>query len=215
MRSNLGHGVFQRKNFRTILLVAYLILWLVFAIAPHDRTAWLLENLLVVLFAALLIFTSRWFAFSNESYLLMAVFLALHAAGAHYTYTHAPLGEWLKEWLHLSRNHSDRIIHFGFGLFMAYPARELLWRLARIGPMAAIWLAVAGVLAASTLFEVAEAAVAEIVSPGSGPQWLGGQGDVWDAQWDMTLALTGAIAAMLLTWSVEFVTSRQTHDRGG
>ncbi|HYJ06272.1 MAG TPA: DUF2238 domain-containing protein [Chthoniobacterales bacterium] len=212
MRSNAGRAISRGKTFRAILLAVYATLWTVLAIAPRDRTAWLLENLLVVLFAGLLIFTYRRFAFSNQSYLLITAFLCLHAFGAHYTYTHTPAGEWLKEWLQLSRNHFDRIIHFGFGLLMAYPARELLLRLARIEHAAAFWLPVAAVLAASTLFEVTEAVVAQIVSPGSGPQWLGGQGDVWDAQWDMTLAFTGAMAAMLL-WSLGFMTSRQRRDR--
>ena len=209
---NAEHPISRGKTFRAILLAVYATLWTVLAIAPRDRTAWMLENLLVVLFAGVLIFTYRRFAFSNESYLLITAFLCLHAVGAHYTYTHTPAGEWLKEWLQLSRNHFDRIIHFGFGLLMAYPARELLLRRAWIEHASAFWLTAAAVLAASTLFEVVEAAVAQIVSPGSGPQWLGGQGDVWDAQWDMTLAFLGAMTAMLLRWSLEFVTSRKRRD---
>src|SRR5438067_2445028 len=84
--------------------------------------------------------------------ILIAVYLILHAVGAHYTYALTPLGEWLKKTFDFSRNHFDRIIHFSFGLLMAYPVREILLRIARIPRVAALWLTVATVLAASTAF---------------------------------------------------------------
>jgi putative membrane protein len=191
----------RANRFLIFLLLFYAIIWIALAIAPRDRAAWVLENLLVVLFVGALAFTFRRFAFSNRSYLLIAIFLSLHAVGAHYTYAQTPFGEWLREAFDLSRNHFDRIIHFSFGLLMAYPVREVLLRVAKVHRVVALWMAVASVLAASTIFEIVEAIAAETVSPGEGPRWLGGQGDVWDAQSDMVLAFIGAAAAMLLTWS--------------
>ena len=213
MPSKPEHGVSRGKAFRAILLAAYATIWVLLAIAPRDRAAWVLENLLVVFFVGALVFTFRRFAFSNRSYFLIAIFLSLHAVGAHYTYAQTPFGEWLKEAFDLSRNHFDRIIHFCFGLLMAYPAREILLRVAGIHRVAALWLTVAAVLAASAVFEIAEAVAAQIVSPGEGPRWLGGQGDVWDAQSDMVLALIGATAAMLLTWSRGIPMTRKTNGR--
>ena len=201
----------RANRFLTFLLLLYAIIWIALALAPRDRAAWMLENLLVVLFVAALVFTFSRFAFSNRSYFLIVTFLSLHAVSAHYTYAQTPFGEWLKEAFDLSRNHYDRIIHFSFGLLMAYPVREVLLRVAGIPRVAALWLTVATVLAASTVFEIVEALAAQIVSPAEGPRWLGTQGDVWDAQSDMVLALIGATAAMLLTWSRGMTNSRRTH----
>jgi putative membrane protein len=204
---------FRANRFLTFLLSLYAIIWIALAVAPRDRAAWVLENLLVVLFVGALAFTFRRFTFSNRSYFLMAIFLSLHAVGAHYTYAQTPFGEWLRQAFDLSRNHFDRMIHFSFGLLMAYPVREVLLRVAKIPRIVALWMAVASVLAASTLFEIVEAIATEAVSPGEGPRWLGGQGDVWDAQSDMVLASIGASAAMLLAWSRGISNSRRTHGR--
>jgi putative membrane protein len=208
-----GSSSLRTNRFLLALALIYGIIWIFLAFAPRDRAAWVLENLLVVFFVGALVFTFGRFTFSNRSYFLIATFLSLHAVGAHYTYAQTPFGEWLKEALDLSRNHFDRIIHFSFGLLMAYPTREVLLRVGQVPRAAALWLAVATVLAASTVFEIVEALAAEVVSPGGGPQWLGGQGDVWDAQSDMLLALIGASAAMLLTWSRGISNSRRTYGR--
>ena len=91
------------------------------------------------------------------------------------------------------------MIHCAFGLLLAYPLRELMIRTGGIRPGAASWMAICLILAMSTFFEVIEAIVAERISPGAGPAWLGAQGDEWDAQFDMGVALLGAMAAMLIT----------------
>lgn len=206
-----GSSFLRTNRFVVALAAIYGIIWVLLAFAPRDRAAWVLENLLVVFFVGALVFTFRRFTFSNRSYFLIAAFLSLHAVGAHYTYAQTPFGDWLKEAFDLSRNHFDRIIHFSFGLLMAYPVREVLLRVARLSRIVALWMAVAGVLAASTVFEIVEAIAAEAVSPGEGPRWLGGQGDVWDAQSDMVLAFIGAAAAMFLTWSRGIPSSRKTN----
>ena len=98
----------------------------------------------------------RRFQFSNLSYALIAIFLALHAVGAHYTYAKVPAGFWMADWLHLSRNHYDRVIHFGFGFLLLYPMRELMMRRAGANGKWASWLAVAALAALSSCFEVVE-----------------------------------------------------------
>ncbi len=190
-----------RRNRLLQGLVAWLLLfWLVTALAPYNRFDWLLENLLVFICGATLVATYRTFAFSNRSYLLLTLFLTLHLIGAHYTYAETPFGFWLQAWFGFSRNHYDRIVHFAFGLLIAYPMRELLQRLARVRIGWSYFLAVTVVLAFSGLYEIVEAWVAMIVSPELGAAYLGTQGDVWDAQSDMGAAFLGAVAAMIFTW---------------
>ena len=179
------------------LIVALLLLvWLWAAIAPLSRSDWLLENLLVLFYGALLAATYRYFAFSPASNWLFALFMALHLYGSHYTYSEAPLGYWLKDAFGLGRNPYDRLAHFSFGLLLACPLRELLQR--RAAP-AARWLdllALTLVMAMSAFYEQLEMLAALLVSPELGSAFLGTQGDEWDAQKDAGLAMLGALLAL-------------------
>ena len=190
----------RENRFLQLIIVGYAVIWIAMAIAPRDWPTWLLENILVAIAIGVFAISYRRFAFSNLSYLLIALFLALHAIGAHTGYLHAPIGAWLRDIFELRRNPYDRVIHSAFGLLLAYPLRELLVRTGGIGGWAANWLPVILVLAASTCFEVIESVIGEMVSPGNGLAWLGAQGDEWDAQLDMGVALLGAATAMLITW---------------
>lgn len=192
-------GQFRDNRFLQLLLLWLAGLWIVTAIEPFDRRDWLLENLLVFIYGALLLLTYRRFAFSNLSYGLFGVFLSLHLIGAHYTYAETPFGFWLQDALGLSRNHYDRIVHFAFGLLIAYPFRELLIRFAGVKPRWSYLLAVIMVLGFSGFYEALEAVVAVAVSPELGAAYLGTQGDEWDAQKDTALAALGAIVAMAVT----------------
>ena len=193
------------KPFRTNRVLQGLVLWLIViwiitAINPYYPKDWLIENLLVFVYAALLIFTYRRFQFSNFSYALFTVFLSLHLIGAHYTYAETPLGFWLQPIFDFDRNHYDRIVHFSYGLLCAYPLREILLRQATVIQSWSYFLAVTGILAFSAFYEVLEAVVAVLVSPELGAAYLGTQGDQWDAQKDSFLAFLGAIIAMLVNW---------------
>lgn len=178
------------------LLCWYGLLWIVLAIAPRDRQDWLLENLLALTAVVVLTATYRRFQFSTPSYVLITTFLSLHAVGAHYTYAEVPVGFWLQHLFGLSRNPFDRLVHFSYGLLLAYPLREVLIRLAGVGRFWSFYLAVSGMLAQSGFFEIVEALVAQIVSPELGAAYLGTQGDEWDAQNDMIAATAGALLCM-------------------
>ncbi len=175
-----------------------LLLWVVCAIEPFSRRDWLLENLLVFFYGGLLGVTWQRFRFSELSYLLFTVFMSLHLVGAHYTYAEVPFGFWLQEELGLARNHYDRIVHFCFGLLLAWPLREWLVRVTGVVRGWSYFMAVVMVLAFSGFYEVMEALVAMIVSPELGAEYLGTQGDEWDAQHDTFLAFAGSILAMFL-----------------
>ena len=182
---------FRERRLLHVLCICYAIIWIVAAIDPVKRSDWLLENLLVFVSVPVLAFTYRRLPLSDGSYVLFFLFLVMHAVGAHYTYAEVPFGYWLKEWFYLERNHFDRIVHFSFGI-MAYPVREIFVRMTKVGGFWALVLPAAIIVSFSGFFEILEAIIATLVNPELGAAYLGLQGDVWDAQKDMGLAVLGA-----------------------
>jgi putative membrane protein len=108
------------------------VFWIVAAIRPLDRQAWILENILLLVFVGALTLTWRRLRLSNTSWVVIAAFVILHTIGAHYTYEKMPLGIWAKNFFHLSRNHCDRFAHGAFGFLLAFSIRELLLRFSGI-----------------------------------------------------------------------------------
>ncbi len=196
------HPNFRKNRLLQGLTVWYFAIWIWAAIAPHDRFDWLLENILVFILAGVLVATYRKFPLSDLTYLLITVFMTLHTIGSHYTYSEVPFGYWLKENFAMSRNPFDRIVHFSFGLLMAYPIREIFLRVVNTRGFWTYYLPLDVTMAFSCVYEIIEAAVAWTVSPELGDAYLGTQGDIWDAQKDMLLATTGAIIAMIVTATV-------------
>jgi putative membrane protein len=189
---------FRSNRFLHILIVLFLGAWLLSAIRPAIPEDWLLENLLVFFLVALLAASYRWLAFSELSYLLIFVFLCLHECGAHYQYSDAVPGEWLKPLLGTARNHYDRVVHFAFGLMLAYPQREVLMRKASLRGGWANTLPLFTTLALGAAYEIIEAIVASIVDPANAQAFLGLQGDPWDSQEDMFMGLAGASISMVV-----------------
>ena len=201
-------GQVQPRQGPVLVMVAWLLLlWLATAIEPLNRRDWFLENLLVFFYAGLLLATYPRFRFSLRSYLLFTIFMSLHLVGAHYTYSEVPFGFWLQDALNLGRNHNDRIVHFSFGLLMAYPLREWLLRVTGVRRGWSYFMTVVLVLAFSGFYEVMEGIVAMIVSPDLGMAYLGTQGDQWDSQKDTFLAFSGAVVAMTVTATAVRTTS--------
>lgn len=199
---------FAKNHFLHVLMAWYLGVWIITAIHPLDRRDWMLENILAVAFIVLLVITYRRFPLSELSYLLIAAFLTLHAVGAHYTYAEVPLGYWIKDWFGFDRNHFDRLVHFSFGLLLAYPVREIFLRVASARGFWAYYLPLDVTLAFSAIYEIVEWLVAVIVAPEAGAAYLGTQGDIWDAQQDMLAAGIGALLCMLITASVRRYTRK-------
>jgi len=190
---------FRDHRLLQTLVVWYAAVWVATSIAPLDRHDWFLENILVFAVMALLIGTYRVFPLSDLSYLLITAFLTVHAIGAHYTYSEVPFGFWIQRTFGFARNPFDRIVHFSFGLLMAYPIREVFLRVANARGFWAYYLPLDVTLAFSAVYEIMEMVIATMVAPGTGDAWLGTQGDVWDAQKDMGLAALGALLCMCLT----------------
>jgi putative membrane protein len=205
---------FRKNRLLQGLLAGYLLFWTAMAVDPYNRSDWLLENLLVFVAVPALLITYRRFPLSDTSYLLITIFMTLHAVGAHYTYEKVPMGYWVQEILGLGRNHFDRLVHFAFGLLIAYPMREGLIRLAGVRSGWAYYLPASGVLSWSGLYEIVEFGTAVIVSPELGTAYLGTQGDVWDAQKDMAAALGGAALCMAATAALHRIFSRPSGSPG-
>jgi putative membrane protein len=167
-------------------------------IAPHDRPTWVLETFPIFIAAPLLIVTARRFPLTPLAYRLIFLHALVLMLGAHYTYALVPIGAWLQEAFDLSRNHYDRLGHFMQGFAPAMIAREILLRTSPLRPGKWLFTLVAAVsLAISACYEFIEWAAAVILGQGA-DAFLGTQGDVWDTQWDMFLALLGALGSQLL-----------------
>ena len=202
-------GRFRGHRLLQALVAWYALVWVVTAVHPFDRSDWVLENLLVAAMVVLLTSTYRVFPLSDLSYLIITVFMTLHAVGAHYTYAEVPFGFWMRDHLGFARNPFDRVVHFSFGLLMAYPIREVFLRVANARGFWAYYLPLDVTLAFSALYEIMEMVIATIVAPGTGDAWLGTQGDIWDAQKDMGLAALGALICMVITATVRTMRAQQ------
>jgi len=187
----------SRRAFLALCVVAAIgLVWS--GIGPVDRLTWWLEVAPVIIAVPLLAATLARFPLTWIVYLLIAVHAAILMLGAHYTYAKVPLGFWLQEALEFSRNPYDRIGHFAQGFVPAMVARELLLRHTPLRRGGWLFTIVAGMsLAISACYEFIEWWAA-LIGGGSAEAFLGTQGDVWDTQWDMFLALCGAISAQLL-----------------
>jgi len=200
---------FRDHRLLQALVAWYALVWIVTAIGPLDRHDWFLENLLVFGVVLVLVATYRVFPLSDLSYLLITLFMTLHAVGAHYTYSEVPLGFWLRDTFGFARNPFDRVVHFCFGLLMAYPIREVFLRVANARGFWAYYLPLDVTLAFSALYEIMEMVIATLVAPGTGDAWLGTQGDVWDPQKDMGLAALGALICMVATATLRTLRARR------
>lgn len=167
------------------------------AIGPLDRLTWWLEALPVLIVLPLLAATYSRFPLTPLAYALIWVHCLILLVGAHYTYAEVPPFNWLRDFFDLGRNHYDRVGHFAQGFVPAIVARELLLRTSPLRPGRWLFVIVAlsclGISAAYELIEWAAAAV----SGEAAEAFLGTQGDNWDTQKDMALALIGAVCAQL------------------
>ena len=180
------------------LIVVVLSAQIMLGISPKaDRMTWALENVPVWFGVGLLAFTHRRFPLSSLCLHLFAVHSIILAFGGHYTYAKVPLGDWARDAFGLARNHYDRVGHFAQGFIPAIFARELLLRktpLQRGGWLN--FLTVCVCLAFSAGYEFFEWWVA-VFTGEAASDFLGTQGDPWDTQWDMFMAMVGASCAVL------------------
>lgn len=192
----------QRPSaYEIVLLVVVTAVFVWSAISPHDRFTWVLEVFPVLLGVPVLVYLYPRFRFTPLVSTLIAVHAVILMVGGKYTYAEVPFGFWMARTFHFTRNHYDRIGHLAQGFVPALIAREVLIR--RSPLRGSRWLpffVVCFCLALSALYELIEFWTA-IATGSASDAFLGTQGDPWDTQWDMMLALIGAIVALTLLGS--------------
>ncbi len=180
---------------RRILLTVIAVCLLLSGIGPKDRLTWLLEVLPILIGAPILMQTAATFPLTPLLYRLLAVHAMILIVGGHYTYAEVPVGRWIQEAFGSARNHYDRLGHFIQGFVPAIVMRELLLKTSPMRPGRWLFFVVCSAcLAFSAFYELFEW-VAALTLGQSAKEFLGTQGDQWDTQWDMFMALVGAITA--------------------
>lgn len=193
-----------------LLLLAVLLAVFAFTLftTPEGKLNWLLETGPGLVGIAFLAGFYRRFPMSRFVYLGVFVHVLVLVYGGYYTYAKAPLGEWMREAFHFQRNHYDRIGHFMFGFVPVFVIREVFMRNKSLQLKQSGWLnfiLVSVVLGLAAGYEFIEWWAALLLDPEGGDKFLGSQGDIWDAQWDMLFAGIGATVGLL--------TLRTLHDR--
>lgn len=184
-------------SLRMVLLAVVVVALIASAIAPHDRAVWLAEVMPVLIALPMLVASARRFPLTPLVCWLIALFALILIVGGAYTYSRVPLGEWLQALFGFERNPYDRIGHVFQGVVPAMLGRELLLRTSPLRPGKWLFaLLVLACLGISACYELVEWAAAVFWGDGS-VAFLGTQGDPWDAQWDMFMALIGATLALL------------------
>ena len=202
----------RHRSYLVILAIFFSGWWVALAIHPLQRKDWILENVLALAAVVLLAVFYRRLMFSRVSYTLIFVFMCVHQVGAHYTYSEVPYDAWFQKltgrtfnslvgW---ERNNFDRVVHFSYGLLLAYPVREIFLRVVNVRGFWGYFLPLDLVMSTSMLFELIEWGAATMFGGDLGQQYLGTQGDVWDAHKDMALASLGALVAMSITAAINW-----------
>lgn len=181
-----------------MLLLAGILLLCLSAIHPHDYTTWWLETMPIFIAVPILIATYKRNELTPLVYRLLFVHALILMLGGHYTYAEVPLGYWMEEWFNFTRNNYDKIGHFAQGFVPAMLFRELLLRHSPLRQGKLLFTLVAACcLAVSACYELIEWAAAVALGQGAN-DFLGTQGDIWDTQSDMLMALIGAVSAQVL-----------------
>lgn len=193
-----------------VYLIIFLIQFTILAIQPYDRQDWLMENLLVFIFIILVFRYQNTYSLSNFSWTLIFIFMVLHETGAHFNYSNVPYDDFLiqhfdfslNHFLGWERNNFDRIVHFAYGLLITLPYQELIQQNNNGRVRGSYMSSLNIIISTSALYEILEWGVAEIFGGELGIAYLGVQGDVWDAQKDMLLAIIGSCIVIVFALSV-------------
>ncbi|MBA3496954.1 MAG: DUF2238 domain-containing protein [Gemmatimonadales bacterium] len=201
----------QPSRYELALLASMTALLIWSGITPHDRFTWWLEVAPILIGVPALILLYPTLRLTPLTYALVWLHCLILMLGGHYTYAQVPLGFWIQDALGFARNHYDRIGHFAQGFIPAMLAREIFIRRSPLGGSRWLpFLVVCFCLAFSAFYELIEFWTALAVG-GAATDFLGTQGDVWDTQWDMQLALVGAIVSLL---TLSRAQDRQLEARG-
>jgi putative membrane protein len=201
-------------RYELLLLVSLVVILIWSGIGPHDRFTWFLEVAPVLIGVPILVYVYPRFRFTRLVYTLVWLHALILMVGGHYTYAQVPLGFWMQEAFGFARNHYDRIGHFAQGFIPAMLAREIFLRASPLrGSPWLPFVVICFCLAFSAFYELIEFWTA-LASGEAATDFLGTQGDVWDTQWDMQLALIGAVTALVLLSGEQDRQLRRLPDQG-
>ena len=189
-----------KSKFPHLLAAAFVLFFILLGINPVSREVWIAEVIPVVLVFVALVLTFNKFRFSNLSYCLLAFWMFWHTIGGHYTFANVPFG-FVTDLFGFERNHFDRIGHFSIG-FYAYPLMEFVTRKRWCGAVLASFLGVFFIMSVAAGYEIIEWWYAAAEGGEAGIEFLGSQGDIWDAQKDMLADTLGALSMTALFWWV-------------
>lgn len=193
------------EQYHKVLLISLSAVFLWSVINPKSYGVWCAEVFPMIIGMFIILITYNRFRLTNLCYVIIWIAVVIVLIGGHYTYSQMPLFEWLQNHFDLDRNYYDRFGHFAQGVLPAILVREILLRKTPLKRELYVFLtAVSASLALSAGYELLEWAAAEIAGS-QAKDFLGAQGDRWDSQWDMFLALCGAVLSLL--------TLRKIHDR--
>ena len=189
-----------RQTFAPLLAAAVAAVALWSGIAPTDRAVWWAEVTPIFIVYGALLVSARWFRFSNLAYLFMSFWLIMHSIGAYYTFADVPfesINRFFEPILGENRNHYDRIAHYIIG-FYAYPMAEWLLRRRLCNLPLALFFGLFFIMSVAAAYEIIEWQYAVIDGGEAGLEFLGSQGDIWDAQKDMLADTLGALTSLFI-----------------
>ncbi len=200
----------QPSNSQTLNIMLFGIggvVWIICAIKPWDYEAWVLEQFASV--SALLVLTWCWrrgIRFSAFSKVCITLMFVSHTIGTHFTYSDTPYDAFTRDWLGFSvndlfgwdRNNYDRLVHLLYGILLALPVAEALQQRLAMNRFRAYFFGTHLIISTSAIYELVEWVAALIFGADLGNQYLGTQGDIWDAQADIVLAIVGCLGVYLL-----------------
>ncbi|WP_236860239.1 DUF2238 domain-containing protein [Candidatus Formimonas warabiya] len=195
MNNRLNFKKVEPLHTGLLIILFGVLIWSV--INPKDLFTWFLEVIPALIGLIVLTLTYNRFRLTNLVYILILLHAIILIIGGHYTYAEMPIFNWIRDTFDLARNYYDRLGHFAQGFIPAIIAREILLRKAELKPSKLLSFIIISIcLAISASYELIEWGVAEATGSAA-DAFLGTQGDVWDTQWDMFMALLGAIISLV------------------
>ncbi len=199
LATTTSNPAFRHKKLHVAYGAIFLVFWAYTGLTTSNSLNWVTEHTLTLSMVIFIAAFYNIFRFSDSSYTFIFLFLMLHVYGSQHLYAGNPFGNWLQQTYALQRNPYDRIVHFAFGSLLALPIQEIFSRAFKVISSWSYLLTVQTILALAAVYELVEWLVADLVYKNNAQamHYLGMQGDIWDAQKDMALAVAGATIAML------------------
>jgi Predicted membrane protein len=195
-REQLQSRLFYYSNnkYLRIAFPVFILYWFLMSVSTYNNEIWYLENILPVCSVFVLIYTYKWFRFSNRSYTIIALLLGLQILGAKFSFSLVPVNDILQLGILPKRNNYDRLVNFIFGFAFMLPAMEVSRLCLRVKGNRSVLSSILIIISAVSIYKVFEMWVFNLTPPEIGLIFLGAQGDVMDNIKDIELCFFGALS---------------------